>query len=81
MPVVLPEEEVDAVMAAGAARIDLERRVVQVAGRDVSFHIDEQAQHRLLNGLDDIGLTLQQADAIEAFERERERPGPVTTAL
>ena len=81
VPVVLPEEEVDAVMAAGAARIDLERRVVQVADRDVSFHIDEQAQHRLLNGLDDIGLTLQQADAIEAFERERERPGPVTTAL
>jgi 3-isopropylmalate/(R)-2-methylmalate dehydratase small subunit len=81
VPVVLAEEEVDAVMAAGAARIDLERRVVRVAGRDVSFHIDDQAQHRLVNGLDDIGLTLQQADAIEAFERERERPGPVTTAL
>jgi 3-isopropylmalate/(R)-2-methylmalate dehydratase small subunit len=81
VPVVLAEEEVDAVMAAGAARIDLERRVVQVAGRDVSFHIDDQAQHRLVNGLDDIGLTLQQANAIEAFERERERPGPVTTAL
>ncbi len=81
VPVVLPEEEVDALMAAGAARIDLERRLVQVGGRDISFHIDDQAHHRLVNGLDDIGLTLQQADAIEAFERERERPGPVTTAL
>jgi 3-isopropylmalate/(R)-2-methylmalate dehydratase small subunit len=81
LPVVLVEEEVRAVMAAGAARIDLERRSVSIAGRDVSFHIEDEAHHRLLNGLDDIALTLQQADDIDAYERERERPGPVTTTL
>ena len=46
-----------------------------------AFEIDPEIKHRLLNGLDDIALTLQQADAIDAYERERERPGPVTTAL
>ena len=35
----------------------------------------------MLNGLDDIALTLQQEEAIEAYESGRERPGPVTTAL
>jgi 3-isopropylmalate/(R)-2-methylmalate dehydratase small subunit len=35
----------------------------------------------LLNGLDDIALTLEQGDRIESYERERERSGPVTTAL
>ena len=45
------------------------------------FEIDPEIKHRLLNGLDDIALTLQQADAIAAYERERERSGPVTTAL
>ena len=36
---------------------------------------------RLLNGLDDIALTLAQEDAIASYERERERSGPITTAL
>ncbi len=45
------------------------------------FEIDPEIKHRLLDGLDDIGLTLQQDDAIAAYERERERAGPVTTAL
>jgi 3-isopropylmalate/(R)-2-methylmalate dehydratase small subunit len=35
----------------------------------------------MLNGLDDIGVTLSNEEAIAAYERERERPGPVTTAL
>jgi 3-isopropylmalate dehydratase small subunit len=38
-------------------------------------------KHRLLNGLDDIGLTLQQDAAIAEYESARERSGPVTTAL
>src|SRR6266513_1856792 len=40
-----------------------------------------EIKHRLLGGLDDIGVTLSQEGAIAAYERERERPGPVTTAL
>ncbi|MEA2319914.1 MAG: 3-isopropylmalate/(R)-2-methylmalate dehydratase small subunit [Solirubrobacteraceae bacterium] len=81
LPVALPEEDVRAVMAAGHARIDLEAQEVSFDGRTASFEIDPDARHRLLNGLDEIGLTLQRGDAIGAYERDRERPGPLTTAL
>jgi 3-isopropylmalate/(R)-2-methylmalate dehydratase small subunit len=81
LPVVLPEEDVRAVMAAGEATVDLQRQVVSIDGREVEFHIDDDARYRLLNGLDEIGVTLQSADEIEAYERERERQGPVTTRL
>jgi 3-isopropylmalate/(R)-2-methylmalate dehydratase small subunit len=47
----------------------------------VPFELDEDRRHRLLNGLDDIDLTLQKADDIAAYEHERERPGPVTLNL
>ena len=50
------------------------RSEVRFDGRAVPFEIDDERRHRLLNGLDDIALTLQQADAIAAYEHERERP-------
>ena len=81
LPVRLPEDDVRAVMAAGEAEVDLAEQVVRIDGREVSFEIDPEIKHRLLNGLDDIGVTLSQEDAIAAYESERERPGPVTTAL
>jgi 3-isopropylmalate/(R)-2-methylmalate dehydratase small subunit len=81
LPVVLAESEVKAVMAAGEARIDLEAQTVAAGGQTFSFEIDGETKHRLLNGLDDIGVTLQQGDALEAYESARERQGPVTTAL
>jgi 3-isopropylmalate/(R)-2-methylmalate dehydratase small subunit len=81
LPVVLGEDDVRALADAGEASIDLERQVVSFAGREASFEIDPDIRHRLLNGLDDIGVTLQNAGAIDRYERERERPGPVTTAL
>jgi 3-isopropylmalate/(R)-2-methylmalate dehydratase small subunit len=81
LPVALPEEDVKAVMAAGHVRIDLEAQEVTVDGRSVAFDIDADIRHRLLNGLDEIGLTMQREDEIVAYERDRERPGPVTTAL
>ena len=81
LPVTLPEEEVRALMDAGEAEVDLEALEVRFAGRTVPFEIDEERRHRLLNGLDDIALTLQQEDAISAYETDRERRGPVTTAL
>jgi 3-isopropylmalate/(R)-2-methylmalate dehydratase small subunit len=68
-------------MEAGEAEIDLERQVVAFGGREVSFEIDPEIRHRLLNGLDDIGVTLSNEPAIDAYEAERERSGPVTTAL
>jgi 3-isopropylmalate/(R)-2-methylmalate dehydratase small subunit len=81
LPVVLPEADVKELMRAGHARIDLERRTVEFGDREARFEIDPETARRLLNGLDDIGVTLQQADAIDRYERERERPGPITTAL
>jgi 3-isopropylmalate/(R)-2-methylmalate dehydratase small subunit len=80
LPVVLPEADVKAMMQAGHARIDLEEQEVAFAGCQVPFEIDPETARRLLEGLDDIGVTLQQADAIERYEAERERVGPVTTA-
>ena len=68
-------------MAAEEATIDLERQVVEFDGRQVSFETVPDIRHRLLHGLDDIGITLQRAEAIDRYERERERPGPLTTAL
>ena len=79
LPVVLPEADVRAVMDAGAARVDLESQTVSWDGGEARFEIDPDIRHRLLNGLDDIGVTLQHADAIEAYEAARERSGPVTT--
>jgi 3-isopropylmalate/(R)-2-methylmalate dehydratase small subunit len=81
LPVVLPEADVKELMAAGHARIDLEEQEVSFAGRQVPFGIDAETARRLLEGLDDIGVTLQIEDEIDRYERERERRGPVTTAL
>jgi 3-isopropylmalate/(R)-2-methylmalate dehydratase small subunit len=81
LPVVLPESDVRELMAAGHARIDLEEQEVSFAGRQVQFEIDPETARRLLEGLDDIGVTLQQEDAIDAYERSRERAGPVTMSL
>jgi 3-isopropylmalate/(R)-2-methylmalate dehydratase small subunit len=81
LPVVLAEEDVRAVMEAGRARIDLAAQRVSWDGGEASFEIDPETKRRLLEGLDDIGVTLQQEDAIAAYEAERERSGPVTTAL
>jgi 3-isopropylmalate/(R)-2-methylmalate dehydratase small subunit len=48
-------------------------------GGEAAFEIDQEIKRRLLDGLDDIGVTLQQQDAIDRYEAERERQGPVTT--
>jgi len=81
LPVVLPEEDVRALMQAGEAEVDLEALEVRFEGRAVPFEIHPEIRERLLNGLDDISLTLKQGDAIDAYEADRERTGPVTTAL
>jgi 3-isopropylmalate/(R)-2-methylmalate dehydratase small subunit len=81
LPVVLGEGDVKALMAAGEARIDLEKREVAFDGRTEGFDIDAEIRRRLLEGLDDIGVTLKNVGAIDAYERDRERSGPVTTAL
>ncbi|HKF79864.1 MAG TPA: 3-isopropylmalate dehydratase small subunit [Thermoleophilaceae bacterium] len=81
LPVALPEDDVRALMGAGHARIDLEEQEISLAGRQVQFDIDPETARRLLEGLDDIGVTLQQVEEIDRYEQEREREGPVTTSL
>ena len=81
LPVVLEDADVRGLMDAGEAAVDLAAQQVRFDGRAVRFEIDAEIRHRLLNGLDDIALALQRADAIDTYERERERAGPVTTAL
>jgi 3-isopropylmalate/(R)-2-methylmalate dehydratase small subunit len=81
LPVELGENDVRELMAAGHARIDLEEQEVSFAGRQAPFDIDPETARRLLEGLDDIGVTLRQQEAIDRYETERERSGPVTSGL
>jgi 3-isopropylmalate/(R)-2-methylmalate dehydratase small subunit len=81
LPVALPEDEVERLMEATEAEIDLDAQVVRFGGREVAFEVDPGIKHRLTRGLDDIGITMQDLGAIERYEREREREGPVTTKL
>jgi 3-isopropylmalate/(R)-2-methylmalate dehydratase small subunit len=81
LPVALDPDACAAVAAAGRAEIDLAAQEVRWPGGSARFEIDPDTKHRLLNGLDDIALTLAQEEAIAAYERQRQRPGPVTTAL
>ncbi|MFQ5756583.1 MAG: 3-isopropylmalate dehydratase small subunit [Acidiferrobacterales bacterium] len=68
--------EVDASVAY-ALKIDLAAQtVVTPTGETFEFDVDEFRKHCLLNGLDDIGLTLQHADAIRAYEKRRRAEAP-----
>jgi len=75
LTVVLPEDQVAALLARAEQipgyelTVDLEKLSVSDAqGFSTTFPIEESTRHRLLNGLDDIGLTLQHASEIEAYE-------------
>jgi len=82
LPVVLEQSECEALAAAGSGRIDLENQKVSWDGGEATFEIDPEIKRRLLGGLDDIALTLQLEDEIEAFEAGSGGSyGPVTTAL
>jgi 3-isopropylmalate/(R)-2-methylmalate dehydratase small subunit len=83
LPIVLAEATVDELFNAEAAAapyrltIDLEnQKVLTPDGAGFGFEIDEFRKHCLLNGLDEIGLSLQQADAIRAYEARRQEMEP-----
>jgi 3-isopropylmalate/(R)-2-methylmalate dehydratase small subunit len=82
LPVVLEAEHCREVVGAGEARIDVDDQTITSAAGVFEFEIEPDVKHRLLNGLDDIGITLESAAAIDEFEQGggAER-GPVTTAL
>ena len=82
LPVILEEQHCRGVAEAGEARIDVDDQTVDYAGGVVKFEIDEEVKHRLLHGLDDIGITLQDSGPIDEFESAgKADAGPVTTAL
>ncbi len=79
VPVVVPESTVEAIWAAIEADpqtsivVDMEQRKVEVPAADIDepFPMDDATQHRFLNGLDDIALTMTHADEITTFETTR----------
>ena len=78
LPIVLGEATVDELFRAVEQQegyeleVDLPaQRIVRPDGGIIEFEVDSFRKHCLVNGLDDIGLTLQEADAIRAYERER----------
>jgi 3-isopropylmalate/(R)-2-methylmalate dehydratase small subunit len=87
LPVVLSEEDCQALARVGEGEIDLDAQEVRIGAppapptRVVAFEIDHEIRRRLLAGLDDIGVTLGSEQRISAFENDRERSGPVTTTL
>ena len=83
LPIVLPQEDVDKLMddaergANAVLTVDLEAQTITGPdGGEISFEVDAFRKHCLLNGLDDIGLTLEKAAAIDAFEGTAESARP-----
>jgi len=81
LTVALPEDQVRELKAASEATVDLEAQTIAAdGGSTISFDFDPFRRHKLLNGLDDIALTLEHEDEIAAYESAR--PARVdTTAL
>ena len=83
LPIKLASAEVDAIFNAvktnsgQQATVDLENQVVTVeGGESYSFEIESNLKERLLQGLDDIALTLQKGDEIRAYEKQRAEVAP-----
>ena len=83
LPIVLSEEIVDQLFNEVAANegyrltVDLaNQQIVKPNGANIPFEVDEFRKHCLINGLDDIGLTLQDADAIRVYESKRRQEAP-----
>lgn len=83
LPVILTEAEVDILFAEAAATSDYRltidlatQQVIRPHGEAFAFEVDAFRKHCLLNGLDDIGLTLQDAESIRAFEAKTQASRP-----
>ena len=83
LPIVLPEDEVDRLfrevqtMPGYRLTVSLpEQTVATPAGAVLRFEVDSYRKHCLLNGLDEIGLTLQHAEAIRCYEARRRQEAP-----
>ena len=83
LPIALPREQVDILMkdaekgSNARVTVDLENQTVTTSdGEVIAFEVDQFKKHCLLEGLDDIGLTMEKAAAIDSFETQAETARP-----
>merc|ERR1712216_865556 len=81
LPIVLDKEQVQKLFEDAAAEaevtVDLKaQNIVRPSGEAIAFEVDAFRKHCLINGLDDIGLTLQKIESIAAFEADRSAKYP-----
>ena len=87
LTVILPQEAVEAIWQAieadptTAITVDLDTRTVSYNEVSVPFELDDYTRWRLMEGLDDIGLTLKHTDSIDAFEANRPSYKPTTLPI
>jgi len=88
LPIVLPKPQVEALAAlaenpdTATFTVDLESQTIRRGNdRPIAFAVDPFRRHCLLNGLDDIGLTLEKADKIAAYEKKRAQATPWAASL
>ena len=87
LTVVLPTEDVEAIWAEiesnpkSAITVDLEKKNITYGQKSISFELDDYVRWRLMEGLDDIGLTLQKIDEVSAFESKRASYKPKTLPI
>jgi 3-isopropylmalate/(R)-2-methylmalate dehydratase small subunit len=87
LTVVIPQENIEALWLAIEANpnleitVDLESRSVSYESVTIAFELDDYTRWRLMEGLDDIGLTLKHTDSIDAFEEKRPAFKPTTLPI
>jgi 3-isopropylmalate/(R)-2-methylmalate dehydratase small subunit len=87
LTVILPQDAVEALWVAiendpsTSITVDLDSRTVSYKDVTVAFELDDYTRWRLMEGLDDIGLTLKQTDSIDAFEAKRPAYKPTTLPI
>ena len=87
LTVILPQDAVEAIWQAIESvpstpiTVDLESRTVSYDGLTLPFELDDYTRWRLMEGLDDIGLTLKHTDSIDAFEAKRPTFKPTTLPI
>ena len=87
LTVILPQEAVEAIWTTiesdptTSISVDLETRAVSYGSTSVAFELDDYTRWRLMEGLDDIGLTLKHTDAIDSFEAKRPAYKPKTLPI
>ena len=87
LTVILPQEAVEALWVAiekdpsTQIKVDLDSRKVSYGSTSIAFELDDYTRWRLMEGLDDIGLTLKQTDSIDAYEAKRPSYKPKTLPI